>query len=121
MSTTPTRRMVLDTNFNHKLGSDLFVHITVPPREGVSESNLLEPIEIEVRDDPDFTCTVHLYDLYRVPLGQLRDVYTLPSHGLTSDEFKEWWMARFPGTDLDTPMAVYYFKKIAVPATAQTT
>lgn len=116
MSTT--RKMVIETNFNHKLASDIFVHITVPPAGPVTESSLLDPVNISVKDDPTFEATVRLIDLRRLTLGQLCNADTFPSHGLPADSFKEWWLERFPGTSLDTPMAVYYFENIAgrVPA-----
>lgn len=105
--------MVLETNLIHKLTADLFVHISLPPREPIPESRLLEPVEVLVKDDASVHCWVQLEDLLRLTLGRLRNDHTLPSHGLTADDFRQWWMSRFPGSTLDTPLTVYYFRKIS--------
>lgn len=105
------RRLVLETNLNHKLSADTFVHVAIPPSMYIPESSLQEPIEVLVKDDPDFRAKVWLLDTQRLTLAQLRNVHSLPSHGLTAEKFREWWSLRYPNSSPDTVITVYYFSK----------
>lgn len=110
------RKIILDTDFNHKLLSDAFVHIAPAPVNPVPESALTDPILLEVRDNPALQLKVKVMDIHRMPLCKLVNAYTLPSHGLYANDFIDWWLNKFPGTPPEAPMAVYFYKKIPAAA-----
>ena len=110
------RKIIFETDFNHKLQSDAFVHIAPAPASPVPESALADPILLEVRDDPSLLLKVIIMDIHRLPLCKLVNAYTLPSHGLYANDFIEWWMNKYPTATAEAPMAVYFYKKM--PTTA---
>ncbi len=106
------RHIQFEQNFNNKLLTDSFVHIALPPVRPVPESHAKGPIIISVNNQPDTFARVELVDILRLKFGQLLSIHTLPSHGMLCHEFAKWWSTKHPNCDSDTPIAVYYYKKI---------
>jgi hypothetical protein len=106
------KHIQFDYNYNNKLQSEAFVHISTAPAGGVPESKAKGPITISVIDHPEISVTVELVDICRLNFCQLLSIHTLPSHGMLCDEFAEWWCKKYPNCVSDTAMAVYYYKKI---------
>jgi hypothetical protein len=102
-----------ETNFNNKVYSDCFVHISLAPKYTIAEHKLLDPINIIIVDNPSLIVNVKLIDMCRLTLPQLLNIHTLPSHGLYYYDFVEWWQLKYPSKNsATTPLAVYYFKRI---------
>lgn len=107
------RKITFETDYNHKLDSDTFVHVTQVMAPSIPESSLVEPIQLVVLDNPARLMTVKVVDFHRLPLCKLVNAYTLPSHGLYATDFIEWYLNRYPTATPDTTMAVYFFKKVS--------
>lgn len=107
------RSIKLETNFNNKVSSNCFVHISIAPKIEVGESKLTEPIMISFVDNPDLKIEARLIDICRLTLSQLLSIHTIPSHGLLCPDFVEWWCLKYPDySSPSTPLAVYYYKTI---------
>lgn len=106
------KHIQFESNFNNKLQNDSFVHISIAPASAVPESKAAEPIIISVTNQPDIFARVQLVDICRLNFHQLLSIHTLPSHGMLCHEFAEWWCSKHPNCRADTPMAIYYYKKI---------
>lgn len=106
------KHIQFEKNFNNKLQSDSFVHISLAPATGVTESKAAEPIIISVTGKPDIFARVQLVDILRLKFHQLLSIHTLPSHGMLCHDFAEWWACKYPNCQADTQIAVYYYKRI---------
>jgi hypothetical protein len=100
------------TNYNNKLGCKVFPHIDVAPATGIPESKLEERIiEIRTADNSHPPVKTKLINLLRLPLWQVSDALTYPSHGMDSTAFQEMMILNNDITP-DKPMAVYFYEKI---------
>jgi len=104
------KQITFETDFNNKLGCENFVHIALAPPRPVSEGELVEPIQVTVADNKNFKSTVRIVDLLRLPLSNLLNIHTLPSHGKYCNVFIEDFLTKNPNATLETPMAVYYYQ-----------
>jgi hypothetical protein len=102
------------TNYNNKLSTDCFVHITFEPKQFIPERLLSEPLLITVADEPSLRVKVITLDICRLKLMELRSIHTLPSHGILCYEFVSWWMNKYKNCSPETKLAIYYHKKVDI-------
>lgn len=105
--------ITLSTNFNNKLGCEVFLHISFAPPSPLPESHIKNTlIEIRTADESFPPVTVELIDICRVPLGNIHSMASLASHAMDYHEFYNWFCDQYPLAGCNTPVAVYYYKKI---------
>lgn len=104
---------ILQTNFNNKLACECFTHIDLAPSKGIPESVAASTdILVTTEDNSHAPVTVRLFDMARFPLSQIHSAFTFQSHGMTAQEFTLWLMNARKGVNTETPMAIYFYKKI---------
>jgi hypothetical protein len=103
------KKIVLKTNYNHKLDCAGFVHIAPAPPTGVPESKMNQVYTIATEDDSHPPVNYKLIDFIRVALKNVRSVFTIPSHGVECDSFILQYVDENPETSLECPMAVYFY------------
>ena len=107
------REIRIETNFNSKLNSELFMHISFAPiAPAIHESELQEPVKIIVLDGSHEPIICRVADLARCRLIELRTLDTWMSHGLMNNDFEEWWLQKYPQCDAGTEMGIYIYKKL---------
>ena len=106
------RKLMLQTNYNHKLPCNGFVHIDHAPAYGIPESDLGKSYLIETRDESSPAVTVVLDSLIRFTLKETYDIYTIPSHGLLAKAFIEAWLKMHPEDTLETWLAAYFYFRV---------
>lgn len=100
------------TNYNNKMSCHAHLHIDMAPREPLHQNQLDETIiEIRTSDNSHPPIKTKLNDLLRLPLNQLADIHTLPSHGMNAMEFVSKTLTENPKLNWDSPMAIYYYVK----------
>lgn len=100
------------TNYNNKLDCKCFPHIDIAPNTGIPESKLSDTvIEIRTADNSHPPVKTKLVNLLRLPLWQVNDALTYPSHGCNSTSFQEM-MVMENSADFDKQMAVYFYERI---------
>lgn len=104
--------ITLKTNYNNKLHCKCFPHIDIAPAGGIPESKMNDTIiEIRTADNSHPPVKTKLINLLRLPLWQVSDVITYPSHGCDSTSFQEM-MVLENNADFNKPMAVYFYEKV---------
>lgn len=89
------------------------VHIDLAPSQKVPDQVLQETIIEIITDDESSPPTQwKLESIYPLKLHQLTSVSTLPSHGLESFEFAKWFIYNNAGSNTNTEVAVYYYRKL---------
>jgi hypothetical protein len=107
-----TKIITLKTNYNTKLECKCFVHIDIAPTDRIPESKLEETvIEIRTADNSHPPVKTKLVNLLRLPLWQVSDAITYPSHGMDSTTFQEM-MVVDNNADFNKAMAVYFYERI---------
>jgi len=110
-----TKTLFFSTNFNNKLHSSVMVHIDKAPSPTtvITGSMMAEMIfEIQTQDTSYPPSKWQLVDLLRIPLGQLSNVITWPSHGMDYFDFYQWVKKIQVDANAETLMAIYYYKKL---------
>ncbi|MEP7375515.1 MAG: hypothetical protein ABI675_19375 [Chitinophagaceae bacterium] len=113
------KRLKLETNFNHKLHCDKFLHIALAPVANPSVQDMEETIfEINVADKshPDVQVKLEFYSVARVAM--LSNIHTWASHGMTTTEFINWLFLKHPELNRDSHIGVYYYAKVKAMAAA---
>ena len=102
-----------ETNNNHKMGCDGFVHIDIKGNK-IPNRNDLESMlfKIATKDDSCNTITVQLYDMHFIPLKYLPECLALASHGMTAMQLCNILLNKYTWLTFDTEIACYYYKKI---------
>ncbi len=109
-----TKTVFFLTNLNNKLHNEAMVHLDLAPWSDVSESVLANTIvEIRTKDNSYPPSRWQVNDLYRAPFGKMTSLITWPSHGMDQADCYSYLKAIHPDINTDTPMAVYYYKKIS--------
>jgi hypothetical protein len=100
------------TNYNNKLDCKCFPHIDIAPVGGIRESEMEETVfEIRTRDNSHPPVKTKLVNLLRLPLWQISDALTYPSHGVDSTTFQEM-MVVDNQADFSKSMAVYFYERL---------
>jgi len=110
-----TKTIFFSTNFNNKLHSRVMVHIDRAPSPTIviSESLLASMVyEIQTQDTSYPPSKWQLVDLLRIPLGDLSNIITWPSHGMDYFDFYKWVKDLQVDANAETVMAIYYYKKL---------
>lgn len=109
---TPTT-IYLQTNYNNKLDCPSFIHIDAAPRVKPKYAQMDNTIiEIRTKDDSHGPVQVKLEDIMLMKVKDLFCLITWPSHGMRSWEFTHWLMEQKPELNMETPIAIYYYKKL---------
>lgn len=103
------KTMYIQTNYNNKLGCKAFIHIDRAPKVGIPSRDLGSMIEIRTADNSHPPVKKIIYSLIRFKLGETYDTQSIPSHGLSADEFIDWWKEQFQEGE-GTELAVYYYR-----------
>jgi hypothetical protein len=99
-------------NHNNKRYCSLMVEINRSPKERVPDSVLRNTVYAISWSDGGEIGYYELIDIMRFKLSELRTTATIASHGLWAGEFRIWFQKNNKGTNLDTEMAIYIYKKI---------
>lgn len=101
------------TNYNKKLACNCMVHIDLAPSQQIPDKVLQETlIEIRTVDESHPPTQWKLESIYTLQLHQLTSVSTLPSHGIESFEFAKWFISNNEGSNTQSKVAVYYYRKV---------
>lgn len=103
-------KLSIESNFNNKLSCGSFMHVDTAPNAGVPESKMNQLYTMITRDGSHPPVTVRLFSITRMKMEQLRDCFTVPSHGMEAAEFATWFMQKHPEAGWDYPLAVYYYR-----------
>jgi len=103
------KKITFKTNYNNKMDCAGFIHIAPAPATPVPESKLNQAVFIETEDRSHPGKTFRLTDFLRIPLRELRSVFTVPSHGLEAEQFIVNYIAANPAAFLETEMAIYFY------------
>lgn len=107
------KQIKLATNYNKKLGNTIFTHIDRAPKDGIPEKAFPMPFEIITADCSHPPIEYELISITRGTLQELySDAFTMPSHGMGREEFREWYLKTHPGFGLFTPMAIYFYRLV---------
>jgi hypothetical protein len=104
------KTLFFQTNYNNKLACQCFIHIDVAPKVRIPESQLERPLEIRTADNSHPPIQAKIVDMLRLPLRDITSIFSWPSHGLDSLNFKLWMMEK--QTPADQEMAVYFYSKM---------
>jgi hypothetical protein len=111
------KRHTIATNFNGKLGTQAFIHITLAPAKMVTETFLQGTLyEIITQDGSHPPVVVQLDDLARFPFAKcphLAKCLTWCSHAMDPWEMMQWLTEKNPDINGDTELAIMFFKKVA--------
>lgn len=89
------------------------VHIDLAPSQQIPDKVLQETlIEIRTVDESHPPTQWKLESIYTLQLHQLTSVSTLPSHGIESFEFAKWFISNNEGSNTQSKVAVYYYRKV---------
>jgi hypothetical protein len=102
-------KITFKTNYNNKLDCICFIHIAAAPMMGIPESQMNQVYLIDTEDGSHPGKTFTLIDFARIPLKNLRNMYTRPSHAVDADEFILSYVAANPGVLLETEVAIYFY------------
>lgn len=108
MSDHSTAKEIKLPNYNNVLACDGFIQIHFAPDRPIMESELSHIYHVKHEDQDIY---MQLVDLHRVPFSKIQTIMTFPATGLDNDEWRAWWMEKYPKTTPDTEMCVYYYKK----------
>lgn len=107
------KQLKLATNYNNKLGNNIITHLDAAPKEPVPESSL--PIEFTIIT-ADASHAPVKYKLISIIRGTLKefysDVFTMPSHGMSREDFRTFYLTKHQPCNLQTPMAIYFYTLI---------
>jgi hypothetical protein len=108
----PSKVITFKTNYNNKMDCKCFPHIDIAPVGGIPESKMEETvIEIRTADNSHAPVKTKLVNLLRLPLWQINDALTYPSHGVDSTTFQEM-MVVDNHADFSKSMAVYFYERL---------
>lgn len=102
------------TDYNKKMTCPSFIHIDVAPQEGTMPQSRVDNLLLEITtlDSSHAPILAKLGDMMRIPLKELSNCLTWPSHGMASDQFREWFRIGKSEVPDDTMMAVYFLKQV---------
>lgn len=111
-TTTQTREIKLKTNLNGKLAAEWFIHIQLSGTNGIPESVAESTIfKFTTQDNTHPPVYAKLKDSIHQPLYELSEYLIQLSHNMEKKEFVEKVLAEVKGTNLNTEMTVYFYKK----------
>ena len=113
-STAPIHKTsYFETNHNNKLACDMMLHIERAPSGGLQESVVQRTVfTIRTLDNSFPDSQWKLIKLIRLPLVEVNDQMTIPSHGMEFFDFVKWFMTKHELMNYAEPVAVYYYTKI---------
>lgn len=93
------------------------VHIDLAPFKRPLRSDLESTvIEIYTADQSHPPIKAILFDMLFIKLNRVSCLMTMASHGMDEMEFVNFMFEKYPGKmDMQTEVAVYYYKKIPSP------
>lgn len=108
-----TKTIFLPQNLNNKLNGSVMVHLDLAPWAAIPE-RLLDNnvVEFQTQDNSYPPTRWQLVDLYRTEFGKVSSIITWPSHGMDVADCYSWIKKIHPELNTQTPMAIYYYKKI---------
>ncbi len=111
---TKTKTVFWETNFNNKLACSAFIHIDLKPHSLPLRKELDESIiEIYTKDNSHPPVTAKLLDLMPASLHNIPGCFSIPSHGLTGQEFESWFFDHYSNRlQQSTDVCIYFYKKI---------
>ncbi len=105
------KTIIWETNFNGKLSCQRFPHIDLAPAKMPTHAELeAADITIKVADGSHPPVQVKIDSIIPLMIGELSNIHTWPSHGMSTADFLNWQHIRTP-IKQDTMLAVYYYKK----------
>jgi hypothetical protein len=117
MQTQTTYKELSIANHNNKLAGEYFIVIDFAPApERIPKRSQVEQKLYSAKHN-DETIFVKIIDLLPVQFKQLTDHITLWANAKTYIEFKQEWFAQHPHCTEETPMMVYYYKKVQISET----
>lgn len=108
----PIKNITLDTNFNGKMGCDVFIHLALAPGRGIPETEMETTVVNVVTQDgshPPVEC--RLVDLGRFNLAKCTSVMAFLSHGMDATTFIAYMQEKFTGITPATEMAMYFYRR----------
>lgn len=107
------KRIILQTNYNGKLGCNRFVHLDLAPATPVPESVVEDTVIIfETKDNSHPPVKTKMIDMARMPLNELRAVFPHLSHGMDISDFVQHLLSIRPETSLTAELGAYFYEKI---------
>lgn len=105
--------LFMDTNFNHKLDCDIFLHLDRPPKENIPFAELQKLEVIAKAKDGSHPGTKRkLVDIAYCSFGSIPNLVTYASHGMDKLEYYLWLQRKDPSVNSETKMAIYFYQKI---------
>lgn len=100
------------TNYNGKLACKRFIHIDLAPEKVPTGRQLKETtFTIEVADKSHPPVQVQVDSLVILRIGEIGNIHTWPSHGMSDADFIEW-QHRKKVIHKESQFAIYYYRKI---------
>jgi hypothetical protein len=104
------------TNYNKKLGCPGMVHLDMAPSNMPRYSQLeTSLVEISTEDESHEPIQYELLDIVPLDPGQVRDHFTMASHGINADEFAEYAFTKYSAKQLSRQgIALYIYRRLPV-------